>query len=76
MLQIFLAGCTLHIVHNAAKTAATHMPPFESVLADIFFYFDKSSERKGRFQEMQAMFDVEHRKIIKHVPTRWLSISR
>ncbi|KAK7491635.1 hypothetical protein BaRGS_00017088 [Batillaria attramentaria] len=38
--------------------------------------FNKSSDRKGRFQQMQAVFDVEHNKIIKHVPTRWLSISR
>lgn len=62
MLQIFLAGCTLHIVHNAAKKVATHMPPFEAVFVDIFHFFDNSCERKGRFQQMQALFDVEHKK--------------
>jgi len=74
--EVFLSRCTLHMVHNAAKTAATHMPPITTILIDIYYYFDKSSDRQQRFKGVQGMYDVEQQKILKHVCTRWLSVGR
>ena len=70
------AGCTLHIIHNAAKKAATELPPVETVLVDIYFYFNKSAERQRRFKGTQELYGDEAKKLVKHVSTRWLSMGR
>ena len=46
------------------------------VLVDIFHYFKKSAKRQCEFANMQEMFDVEQKRMLKHVCTRWLSIGR
>ena len=75
--EVFLAGCTLHIIHNAARKAATdYLPPFEDVLTDTFYYFKKSSNRLERFKGEQDFCGIEQKRMLKHVCTRWLSISR
>lgn len=75
--EIFLCGCTLHVVHNAARKAAGEIPaPVETFLVDVFYYFNKSADRQQRFKGTQALYDVEQRKVLKHVCTRWLSIGR
>lgn len=71
---IFLSGCPLHLVHIGAKKAAQALPGIEEVLIDIFYYFNKSEERKAEFSGTRLIYDVEQKKMLKHVPTRWLSI--
>ena len=74
--EIYLSGCTLHMVHNAAKKGMKHFPSIEEALIDIFYYFEKSSDRQQRFKGTQAMYDTGMQKLIKHVSTRWLSIGK
>lgn len=74
--DIFLAGCTLHLVHIAAKKAAESLPPVDEALTDIYYYFNKSDTRKQEFRGTQELYDVDQKKNLKHVCTRWLSISR
>ncbi|VDI64010.1 Hypothetical predicted protein [Mytilus galloprovincialis] len=74
--DIFLAGCTLHLVHIAAKKAAESLPPVDEALTDIYYYFNKSDTRKQEFKGTQELYDVDQKKNLKHVCTRWLSISR
>ena len=75
--NIFLAGCTLHLVHIAAEKGADSLPvPVSEILVDVFYYFQKSSTRKHRLAQFQEMHDVEQQKMLKHVCTRWLSIGR
>ena len=75
--NIFLAGCTLHLVHIAAEKGANSLPvPVSEILVDVFYYFQKSSTRKHRLAQFQEMHDVEQQKMLKHVCTRWLSIGR
>jgi hypothetical protein len=74
--RVFLSGCPLHLVHIAAKKAAQCLPPIDDVLVDIFYYFNKSEKRKSEFKGTQVLYDVEQRKMLKHVCTRWLSIAR
>ncbi|XP_070209689.1 protein FAM200C-like [Littorina saxatilis] len=74
--EIYLSGCTLHMVHNAVKKGMKHLPSIEEALIDIFYYFEKSSDRQQRFKGTQALYDTGMQKLIKHVSTRWLSIGK
>jgi len=74
--NIYLAGCTLHLIHISAKKAAEVLPPVDDVLIDIYYYFGKSETRKRDFKGSQDIFDREQKKMLKHVCTTWLSISR
>ena len=46
----------------------------DDLLIDIYYYLDKSSKRIQKLRDFQQMCDVEVRKILKHVCTRWLSL--
>ena len=74
--NVFMAGCCLHLVHIAAEKGAVCLPGVEDVLVDIFHYFKKSAKRQCEFANMQELFDVEQKRMLKHVCTRWLSIGR
>lgn len=63
--NIYLSGCTLHTVHNAAKKASKELPPVESVLIDIYYYFDKSTDRQNRFKGTQELYDVDQKRMHK-----------
>ena len=43
-------------------------------MIDNFYHLDKSSKRKNKFADFCSFCDVEYRKILKHVNTRWLSL--
>lgn len=74
--QIHLAGCPCHLLHHAAEHAAQCLPfSIDDVLVRVYYYLDKSSKRLGALDECQELFDVEHRNILKHCPTRWLSVT-
>jgi hypothetical protein len=74
---VHLSGCTLHLVHIAAEKAANVLPAaIEEILIDIYYYFKKSSKRQDSLGMFQDMYDIDQKKMIKHVATRWLSIDR
>ena len=75
--EIFLSGCTLHLVHIGAEKGADVLPVSPSdLLSEIYHYFKKSSLRSHRLVQFQELHNKEVQKMLKHVPTRWLSISR
>ena len=43
-------------------------------MVDNFYFFDKSTKRKNGLAEYLVFCDVEYRKVLKHVNTRWLSL--
>jgi hypothetical protein len=45
-------------------------------LIDTFYYLDKSSKRQHSFKNCQLLLDLKESKILKHVSTRWLSITK
>ena len=56
--NIFLVGCTLHLVHIAAeKEADSLLVPMSEILVNVFYYFQKSSARKHRLGQFQ---DLNH----------------
>ena len=46
----------------------------EELVIDIFYWFDKSTKRKSSLEEYCCFCDVQYRKIVKHISTRWLSL--
>ena len=43
-------------------------------MIDIYYFFDKSTKQKAGLADYCTFCDVEFRKILKHVNTRWLSL--
>ena len=72
-----IVGCPCHMVHNAAEKAAKTLPlAVDDFLIDIYYYLDKSSKRYLSLQSWQSLCDTEVQKILKHVSTRWLSLTK
>ena len=74
--NIYLAGCTLHLIHIAARHGANCLPNVDELLIDIHYYFNKSDKRKKEFRGTQDLYSKDQKKMLKHVCTRWLSIGR
>eukprot|EP00745_Piridium_sociabile_P017086 TRINITY_DN2568_c0_g1_i14.p1 TRINITY_DN2568_c0_g1~~TRINITY_DN2568_c0_g1_i14.p1 ORF type:complete len:672 (-),score=163.69 TRINITY_DN2568_c0_g1_i14:435-2351(-) len=74
--EVHMSGCCLHLVHIAAKNGASCLPPVDDMLVDIFQYFKKSVNRQHELKDLQTLYDMQQRKVLKHVSTRWLSIAR
>ena len=74
--DVFMAGCCLHLVHIAAHKGAICLSAVEDVLVDIYHYFQKSGKRQHEFAALQQMYDIDQKRMLKHVCTRWLSIGR
>ena len=68
--HVHMSGCCLHLVHLGAKKGASCLPPVEDILVDIFYYFKKSVNRQIELKHLQALYDVDQRKMLKHVRTR------
>ncbi|XP_013383769.1 uncharacterized protein LOC106154078 [Lingula anatina] len=75
--SIYLSGCACHLIHHAAENAA-HCLPFsiDQILVDVYYYLDKSSLRKSSLKAMQVLHELKDADMLKHVCTRWLSVSR
>jgi hypothetical protein len=48
----------------------------ENLLIDLYYWFDKSTKRKGVLVEYMEFCDQEYGKFLKHSSTRWLSLAR
>lgn len=79
--DIYVNGCPCHLVHIAASNAHDESAKrtkisMEELQVDLFYWFDKSTKRKGVLVDYMAFCDQEYAKILKHVSTRWLSLER
>lgn len=75
--SVALSGCVCHLIHIAAEKAASCFPfSIDNILVNIFYYLDKSSKRQTNLAKLQEVYNTEQRKILKHVPTRWLSVGK
>ena len=75
----YFVGCPCHMIHHTANKAAEAFGAeskfdIEDLLVDLFYWFDKSTNRKNELFQYCAFCDVRYRKVIKHVSTRWLSL--
>ena len=77
----YFVGCPCHMVHNTANKAAVAFEvesgfDVEDMLVDLYYWFDKSTNRKNELLEYCEFcsVSVRYREVIKHVSTRWLSL--
>ena len=76
----YFVGCPCHnMVHNTANRAAEAFEAetkfdIEDILVDLFYWFDKSTNRKNELFQYCDFCDVRYKEVIKHVSTRWLSL--
>lgn len=79
--EIFVGGCPCHLAHIAASQANDAFSEVlglnvENVCIDAFYWFDKSSKRKGKLTEYFEFCDQEFQGVLKHLSVRWLSLER
>ena len=76
---IVVVGCPCHMLHNAAGKGATaygNITNFdiEDHCVDLFYWFDKSTKRKGALKEYFEFCDTNYEAVIKYVSVRWLCL--
>lgn len=68
-------GCNAHILHNTAKKACNILKiDIESVIIKIYNEFSSSSKKVAELKEFFEWTDTEWAELLKHVPTRWLTL--
>ncbi|GFV99721.1 dimer_Tnp_hAT domain-containing protein [Trichonephila clavipes] len=73
--DIIDAHCNDHIFHNCAKNALKVMPvDVENIVMKVFTEFSCSAKKREDLKECFDFFESEYREVIRHVPTRWLSL--
>ncbi|MCG8622687.1 MAG: hypothetical protein MJE68_11925 [Proteobacteria bacterium] len=76
---IYFNGCPCHVLHNAAQKAGNTFATYckfdaEEFAIDLYYWFDKSTNRKNDLRSYSQFCDQEYRGMIKHVSTRWLTL--
>ena len=76
--HLYDVGCTCHLADLTIKAGVTSLPvDIDQLFIDIFYYFYYSSKRNQEFADFwHSLFTTEPQAILKHCPTRWLSLLR
>ena len=75
---LYDVGCICHLADLSVKAGMEALPvDIDQFFVDVFYYFCHSSKRKHEFEELwQSLLTSEPEVILKHSPTRWLSLLR
>ncbi|CAG5082887.1 Protein of unknown function [Cotesia congregata] len=72
---IVKANCCCHVIHNAGRNACKVLSyDVEMLVLKIYAEFACSAKKVDHLKTFFEEFDLEYRKIIRHVSTRWLSL--
>ena len=73
---LYDVGCICHLADLTVKAGLKALPVnIDLLFIDIFYYFHHSSKRKQQFIDLWcSLFTTEPGMILKHCPTRWLSL--
>ena len=73
--EIIAAHCNDHILHNCAKNALKLLSfDVENLVLKISSEFSNSAMRRQELKDCFEFYESEFREVIRHVPTRWLSL--
>jgi len=73
--SIVKANCCCHVIHNAGRNACKVLSyDVETLVLKIYAEFACSAKKVDHLKTFFEEFDLEYRKIIRHVSTRWLSL--
>ena len=76
-IAIVKANCLCHVIHNTAKYAFVKFPiDIENLVIKMYSHFSTSSKRIDSLKQFYQYTDNEYEKIIKHTPTRWLTLNQ
>ena len=69
--EIFVSGCPCHLAHMDASIAhdgfcKTMKINIEDFLLDLYYWFDKSSKRKGKLLEYFKFCNQDYLAVLKH----------
>ncbi len=69
------------MLHNAASKAASAFGrvtgfDIEDHCVDLYYWFDKSTKRKGALKEYFEFCNTEYEGVIKYISVRWLCLER
>ena len=79
--ECYFIGCPCHLVHNIAGHASEALQKsegfdIEDFCVDVFYWFDKSTKRKGILREFCSFCDSDYREVVRYVSVRWLSLEK
>ena len=73
--NLLKANCCAHVVHNCLKNAASKLDvDVELIVIRVFNHFSSSAGRRQQLKEFYEFLDIEWCELLRHVPTRWLSL--
>ena len=77
----YFMGCPCHLVHNVAGHASETLQKscgfdVEDLCVDVYYWFEKSTKRKGILKEFCEFCDNQYREIVRYVSVRWLSLEK
>ena len=75
---LYDVGCICHLADLTVKAGMSALPvDIDQLFIDVFYFFFHSSKRKQVFcDHWCSLFTSEPGVILKHCPTRWLSLLR
>ena len=73
--SILKANCNAHVSHNTLRKAADVLKcDIETVITSVYSHFSVSANRRIQLVDFFEFVDVEYHELLRHVPTRWLSL--
>lgn len=73
--HLIKANCNCHVINNCVKYALKALSvDIESIIIKTFNEFSSSSTKTEKLKECFLFASVEYKNLLRHVPTRWLSL--
>ncbi|XP_031327822.1 uncharacterized protein LOC116159067 [Photinus pyralis] len=73
--ELIDVGCLCHVLNNSIKNASNCLKfDLECIIMKTYNTFCSHSKRKQELLEFYDFCDVEYSELLRHVPTRWLSL--
>ena len=73
--KIYKANCKCHILHNCVKNSLKALSvDVELIILKIYSEFSAFAKRRNELMISCSDTEIEFREILRHVPTRWLSL--
>ncbi|XP_031336575.1 uncharacterized protein LOC116182582 [Photinus pyralis] len=73
--SVLAVGCPAHMVNNSIKNALAKCRfDVETLVLKTFSHFSSQAKRCKELKDFFNFVDLEYKTILRHVPTRWLSL--
>lgn len=72
---LIAANCLCHVLNNSIRQANKKLPyDIENLVIKVYYEFSISAQNVEQLKERFEFVNLEYRNILRHVPTRWLSL--